>query len=349
MNTNREDIINKLFINNKLRHPALSLKWYESKNYKYLYDLIFLETNFLNNYLDVTLRERIYYIENDYKSVILCKFCNNKVNFHHNTLCHSKICKNKDCKSKLQSENAIKMWSNLTNDSNKLLVRNKKISLNKLGKHPSKYVMVKPRRIQTDAEKKKRVKSRSWYRPSDETKLKISESNKIVHNSIEFKNRNKETRLAAGKRISKIMKQKISDGTFTPCITNSWTHWKAEIIYNNQVKKFRSRWEAIVYLIFNGLVEYEKIRIPYVYNNENKNYIVDFVDYKNRIIYEVKPESLIDNNKNICKSLAANDWCKINDYKYEILSEKWIIQNKHLVDWDLYPELKVVINKICKK
>ena len=96
MNTNRKAILDSIFIDSKLKHNALQLKWYKKNNIEYIYNLIFLETEFLNVYENITLRERIFYIEKDYNSAKLCKFCNNKTTFHPNTLSITTICKNID-------------------------------------------------------------------------------------------------------------------------------------------------------------------------------------------------------------------------------------------------------------
>jgi len=90
---------------------------------------------------------------------------------------------------------------------------------------------------------------------------------------------------------SKTMKKLIADGKFTPPITNSWTHWDAEILSENgNIKKFRSSWEAAFWLS-NQHLEYETIRIPYELDGKSKMYIADFYVRDKNIVYEIKPRN----------------------------------------------------------
>jgi hypothetical protein len=70
------------------------------------------------------------------------------------------------------------------------------------------------------------------------------------------------------KKASDKLREKIKNGTFSPCITNRWTRWNAVVTINNKTYKFRSSWEASFY-VSNNYLEYETIRIPYI-NNQNK-------------------------------------------------------------------------------
>lgn len=115
---------------------------------------------------------------------------------------------------------------------------------------------------------------------------------------------------------SRLIKDKILNGEFTPCIKNSRTHWTAE--YNGM--KYRSTWEMNFHKIYPEL-EYETIRIQYNYDNKQYVYIVDFVDEANKVLYEIKPLSLVEVPKNIAKHDAAIEWCKLNNYTYKIITE----------------------------
>jgi len=104
----------------------------------------------------------------------------------------------------------------------------------------------------------------------------------------------KESMLLRAKKNSIKMKKNIANGKFTPCITNSWTHWKSQIILEDgTIKKFRSSWEACVWNS-NRHLEYETIRIPYQYNEDTKNYVADFYDKETNTIYEIKPKKTWD-------------------------------------------------------
>jgi len=153
-----------------------------------------------------------------------------------------------------------------------------------------------------------------------DSKLK-SERMKGKNNSY-FKT-SKETRERIAKINSKIMKEKIKNGEFTPCVTNSWA--RSRCIIDNL--KFRSSWEALFYLI-NKNLQYEKIRIPYINSKGiNRNYIVDFCDNKNKILYEIKPESMKESKNNILKEKFAKQWCKENDFIFKYIDDNWFITN----------------------
>lgn len=139
-----------------------------------------------------------------------------------------------------------------------------------------------------------------------------------------------ETRKNSAHKQSLTMKKKILTGEFTPCITNSWSHSliSINIIRNdNQMEiKLRSSWEAY-FQIFNPKFIYEKIRIPYIFEGIQHNYIVDFLDEENDILYEIKPECNIDTSGVVAKRVAAIDWCDKNGYRYEIITNEWFQNN----------------------
>lgn len=129
---------------------------------------------------------------------------------------------------------------------------------------------------------------------------------------------------------SKKMKQNIKDGKFIPNITNSWSKSRCQISFIRNNKKInmktRSTWEAY-FQLFNTNLLYEKVVIPYLYNKVEYNYIVDFVDCENRMLYEIKP--LSNKNSEIVKIKIkyAKKWCKQNDYKFVLITDKWFINN----------------------
>jgi len=125
------------------------------------------------------------------------------------------------------------------------------------------------------------------------------------------------------KKISATMKQKIADGTFTPVITNTFTHWDAVIEVGTETKKFRSSWEACIWFS-NQHWEYEKIRIKYKgTDNKCHVYIVDFFDPINNILYEIKPNCHIKDSK--LKIKAAEEYCKENQIIFKLISENELI------------------------
>lgn len=131
-------------------------------------------------------------------------------------------------------------------------------------------------------------------------------------------------------KLSKSLKEKIKCGEFNPCVTNSWARSKINVNVKKDGKNItvpvRSSFEAL-FQILNPDCEYEKLRLPYKYKNKNHTYIVDFIDYENKMVYEVKPSTLINNEKNLIKESALIKWCNENNYKYKIITEKWVSEN----------------------
>lgn len=120
-------------------------------------------------------------------------------------------------------------------------------------------------------------------------------------------------------RQSEYMKNLILEGKFTPKSNNRRTNKR--LYYDN--KSFRSSWELKFYksMQSKGIsLEYETLRIKYKHEDKIRVYIVDFVDPINKIAYEVKPKSMID-DLTISKENALIDWCNKHDYRYEMITE----------------------------
>jgi hypothetical protein len=142
----------------------------------------------------------------------------------------------------------------------------------------------------------------------------------------------KETKENSIKKQSETMKLKIKNGEFTPCITNSWCKSRIEI----QGILFRSCWEGVFYIL-NPNLQYEKIRIPYIdQEGHEKIYITDFVDFVNKKIYEIKPNSEKKIIKNVLKENAAKEWCINTGYEYICISDDYFIENAHKINYSLY-------------
>jgi len=114
----------------------------------------------------------------------------------------------------------------------------------------------------------------------------------------------------------------IANGSWTPCVTNSW----AGSLIDISGQKYRSSWEVCFHLV-NKDCHYEKCRIPYLFNDNHHTYIVDFVDYEKQIIYEAKPDSEINSGRNLAKFEAAKCWALENDYEFEIIGNLWFKEN----------------------
>lgn len=126
------------------------------------------------------------------------------------------------------------------------------------------------------------------------------------------------------------MKQHIKEGRFIPNITNSWAKSRCciEFTRNNELIKMKTRstWDAY-FQLFNPNILYEKLIIPYKIKRIEYNYIVDFIDPENKIIYEIKPTSNINNLKNRAKVRYARKWAKSNNYKFVIIKDSWFKKN----------------------
>jgi len=139
------------------------------------------------------------------------------------------------------------------------------------------------------------------------------------------------------------MKENIRTGKFIPNVTNSWAKSRCDISFlrRNEIVniKTRSSWEAYFQLC-NPELLYEKLVIQYKFNGEYYNYIVDFMDKDNKILYEVKPDSEVNTPKNKAKARWARKWCKTNGYNFIIISNKWFKNNYNL---------DVIVGQPCEK
>jgi len=124
------------------------------------------------------------------------------------------------------------------------------------------------------------------------------------------------------------MKELILQGKFTPNSNNRNTHWDA----THDGKKYRSSWEAL-YQFINPSAEYETLRIKYVIDNTTKIYIVDFIDYINKIVVEVKPRELCVGNKFESKMVALTNWANANSYSILIADAHWLTSQLDNIDY----------------
>jgi len=158
---------------------------------------------------------------------------------------------------------------------------------------------------------------------------------------------------AARKKQSITMKKKIKNGEWTPNITNSWANSKVSLYALNI--DFRSTWEAYFYIVMKSRgynLEYEKTRIEY-YDSHNKtyrNYITDFTDSANRIIYEIKPRGLKESQNVKDKVKYALAWCSKHNYEFIFISNEWFKSNYDLTYLnDIEEEYKIKIERGIKQ
>jgi hypothetical protein len=154
----------------------------------------------------------------------------------------------------------------------------------------------------------------------------LAKSKRMIGSNNVYHKLSVNDKLKLHKKQSIGIKAAIQSGKFTPAVTNSWANSRILLNINGELKKFRSSWEAYFQLV-NQSALYEKLRIPYIYNNISRNYIVDFIDIQNKILYEIKPESLKTSEMNLVKEEAAIRWAKSNGYEYRIISDDWFFKN----------------------
>jgi len=174
------------------------------------------------------------------------------------------------------------------------------------------------------------------HRHTAATKAKISAANSGPANGMYGKQLSHETK----QQKSKLMKEKILSGQFTPNSNNRNTHWDA---YFNG-KRYRSSWECL-YQFFDQDAEYESLRIRYQFNNQEFVYIIDFVNHTTKQVIEVKPQELLTDKKTAAKILAAKQWCTQFGYEF-IVADKEFLINKGLphtlTDFDVKTQHKIL-------
>ena len=173
----------------------------------------------------------------------------------------------------------------------------------------------------------------------------IGEKNSVLLKEFYKTDKGIENRKKSSVLNSVFMKESIANGNFTPCITNTFTHWNAEILYNNEIKKFRSSWEACFWLC-NPFLKYEYIRIPYYDKTRNKyrTYIADFYDETNNILYEIKPKSQWEPQDNKMQQIIS--YCDMNNITFKWINEYNIID---YIDENLFTENNIKQLLMLKK
>jgi len=178
--------------------------------------------------------------------------------------------------------------------------------------------------------RKKAVESRKnnnkpWH--TEEAKISISESNKKTWTDEKVRQQvDKNKADGIYQRFSVFMKDKILQGTFTPKSSNRLNHSRLSSDITG-LTSYRSSWEKIFHEQ-NPKLLFESVRIPYQYNECSHIYIVDFEDCENKILYEIKPSSLIDDPKNLAKHKYAIEWAEKHGYIYKIITENDICLKK---------------------
>lgn len=93
---------------------------------------------------------------------------------------------------------------------------------------------------------------------------------------------------------------------------------------------YRSSYELKYYKILDKdkrVISYivEPFKIPYKFGKSTKNYKPDIlVEYADgtKVLIEIKPLVFVDKPKNVAKRKSAIAYCKINNMKYRLVTEK---------------------------
>lgn len=160
-----------------------------------------------------------------------------------------------------------------------------------------------------------------------------------------------ETLKEMGRKNSVRLKESISNGTFTPNVTNSWAKSQCTVKIKRNEKdlliKCRSSWDAF-FQIKNPNLLYEKLRIPYFIDGIMHNYILDFLDLENKIIYEIKPGGLETSIINEIKFKSAIEWANTNGFEFKVISNDWFHINYNKNDIMNQPD-EIKLKRLLKQ
>jgi very-short-patch-repair endonuclease len=123
-------------------------------------------------------------------------------------------------------------------------------------------------------------------------------------------------------RQSKEVKARILEGTWTPHVHNSRTHFDTVV----DGKAYRSSWEALFHSL-NKHMRYEATRIQYTFEGQQRIYIVDFTDDTTKQLIEIRPQERSTDDKTRAKIEAATLWAKENGFSFMLISQQWFKDN----------------------
>ncbi len=137
-----------------------------------------------------------------------------------------------------------------------------------------------------------------------------------------------------GRKHSKESKEQMSDAVSQAFVAGARRPYGRNSKYGVYDSKrgpvsYRSSWELSVMIWLDKAPEvkcweYERLRIPYVNNNNKRWYVPDFlvtfaVDH--RELWEVKPKEFITSEKNVVKTRAAEAWrCENNVSRFRFIT-----------------------------
>lgn len=181
---------------------------------------------------------------------------------------------------------------------------------------------------------------KKWYKTKEgvEFKKRIGKINSEKMKAYHKTDKGIKQKESNAKLLSMIMKEKISNGEFTPPIVNSFTHWDA-VIGN---RKFRSSWEACFWYSNQHLL-YESVECRTDKQKNGRVYVGDFFDKELNILYEIKPKSFYLKQSYKIDSLIRH--CNMNNYKFIWINEHNILNYINTSDFKTEEEI-LQLNKL---
>lgn len=153
---------------------------------------------------------------------------------------------------------------------------------------------------------------------TEEHKQKIRDAKKEQWTD-EYKRSDKQMRIDKGvyTKASVTLKRKIMSGEYTPVNNRGRA---TRIVCEKTGISYRSTWEYKFHQKHPHML-FEHTRISYTLKEQQHIYIIDFTDVENRVVYEIKPKSLLSDEITIVKAEAAKQWGMQNGYTYKIVTE----------------------------
>jgi hypothetical protein len=169
---------------------------------------------------------------------------------------------------------------------------------------------------------------------SKETKDRISEKRKKYYETNDGYWKGRCISEEAKEKMSNTRTEKWANGEYDH-IKMAWAKGKYFFQKAGREVWYRSSWELafMKYLDSKDDVvscDYESVRIPYYgTDGDKRNYIPDFlIEYRNKKeLVEIKPYLRKDSEVNKRKFKAAREYCKDNNIKFKVISERYL---KHI-------------------
>ena len=76
-------------------------------------------------------------------------------------------------------------------------------------------------------------------------------------------------------------------------------------------------------------------------DGKERTYFPDFIDYINKIVYEIKPDHMKKYGNYELKKLAAVNWCNKRNFTFIHLGTKWFELNSKMIDIEKYIVKKI--------